>query len=163
MPKRDWVDVADVIHGALERAARYFPKRNIDNSIAATLPLIRGDSVLLGQVLFNLIDNAIKYGGDEPISVYARADKGARRDLRDRSRQGASRQRTSDTSSKNSSGAAKPTAARRAPASALPSPRASSRRWAGRSRRRARRCDKRGTRITLRFPVIRDNAAAEKA
>ena len=74
--KRDWVDVADVIHGTLERAARYFPKRNIDKSIAAELPLIRGDSVLLGQALFNLLDNAIKYGGDEPIAVYARADKG---------------------------------------------------------------------------------------
>ncbi|MFN3503747.1 MAG: sensor histidine kinase, partial [Allorhizobium sp.] len=36
--------------------------------------LIRGDSVLIGQVLFNLLDNAVKYGGDEPINVYARRD-----------------------------------------------------------------------------------------
>lgn len=74
--KRDWVDVADVIHGTLERATRYFPNRTIDKSIAADLPLIRGDSVLLGQALFNLIDNAVKYGGAEPIAVYARADQG---------------------------------------------------------------------------------------
>lgn len=74
--KRDWVDVADVIHGTLERVARYFPDRRIDKSIASDLPLIRGDSVLLGQVLFNLVDNAFKYGGDEPVALYARADKG---------------------------------------------------------------------------------------
>ncbi len=31
--KRDWVDVGDVIHGALQRAARYFPGRTIETSI----------------------------------------------------------------------------------------------------------------------------------
>ena len=30
--------------------------------------------MLLGQVLFNLLDNAVKYGGLEPINVYARRD-----------------------------------------------------------------------------------------
>ena len=72
--QRDWVDVGDVIHGALQRAARYFPGRTIETSIADRLPLIRGDSVLLGQVLFNLIDNAVKYGGGEPIGIYARVE-----------------------------------------------------------------------------------------
>ena len=72
--KRDWVDVGDVIHGALQRAARYFPGRVIETSIGKNLSLIRGDSVLLGQVLFNLIDNAVKYGGEAPISIYARID-----------------------------------------------------------------------------------------
>ena len=74
MQKSDWVDVRDVIQSSLQRAARYFPRRSIETSIAANLPLIRGDSVLLGQVLFNLIDNAAKYGGGEPISVYARSE-----------------------------------------------------------------------------------------
>ena len=72
--KKDWVDVRDVIQSSLQRAARYFPGRSIETSLAANLPLIRGDSVLLGQVLFNLIDNAAKYGGGEPISVYARSE-----------------------------------------------------------------------------------------
>lgn len=73
-PQRDWVDVADVINATLQRAARYFPDRAIERSIAADLPLIRGDSVLLGQVLFNLIDNSVKYAGAEPISIFARSE-----------------------------------------------------------------------------------------
>jgi two-component system sensor histidine kinase KdpD len=73
-PKRDWVDVADVVRGSIERAKKYFPGHPIEVSIASGLPLIKGDSVLLGQVLFNLIDNAIKYGGEEPVALYARKD-----------------------------------------------------------------------------------------
>jgi two-component system sensor histidine kinase KdpD len=72
--QHDWVDIGDVIHGALQRAGRYFPGRNFETSIGENLPLIRGDSVLLGQVLFNLIDNAAKYGGSDPISIYARTE-----------------------------------------------------------------------------------------
>ncbi|MGE0279009.1 MAG: DUF4118 domain-containing protein [Rhizobiaceae bacterium] len=71
-PRHDWVDVADVVQTAVQRAARYFPGRVIETSLADGLPLIRGDTVLLGQVLFNLLDNAIKYGGDEPVGIFAR-------------------------------------------------------------------------------------------
>lgn len=73
-PKRDWVDVTDVIQSAVDRTRKYAPGRVIDTGIAPDLPLIKGDSVLLSQVLFNLLDNAVKYGGDEPINVYARRD-----------------------------------------------------------------------------------------
>ncbi len=75
-PKRDWVDVADVVQSAVERTRKYAPGRQIETGIAAALPLIRGDSVLLSQVLFNLLDNAVKYGGDAPVNVYARRDEG---------------------------------------------------------------------------------------
>jgi two-component system sensor histidine kinase KdpD len=73
--RRDWMDVADVVRSSVERAQQYFPNRPIDVSIAPDLPLLRGDSVLLGQVLFNLLDNANKYGGDgTSTSVFARRD-----------------------------------------------------------------------------------------
>jgi two-component system, OmpR family, sensor histidine kinase KdpD len=71
---RDWIDVADVVRSAVERIRRYFPGRVIETGIATDLPLIEGDSVLMGQILFNLLDNAVKYGGSEPINVYARRD-----------------------------------------------------------------------------------------
>ena len=70
----DWVDVADVVRAATARARKYFPDRTIETGIAPDLPLIEADAVLLGQVLFNLLDNAVKYGGLEPINVYARRD-----------------------------------------------------------------------------------------
>ncbi len=72
--RRDWVEVADVVHAAVERARKYFPGRVFETSIATDLPLMRGDSVLLGQVLFNLLDNADRFGGDEPVSIYARRE-----------------------------------------------------------------------------------------
>ncbi|HBF30149.1 sensor histidine kinase KdpD [Rhizobium sp.] len=72
--KREWVDVADVVRASTDRARKYFPGHTIETGIAPDLPLIEADSVLLGQVLFNLLDNAVKYGGPDPINVYARRD-----------------------------------------------------------------------------------------
>jgi two-component system sensor histidine kinase KdpD len=76
-PKSDWIDIREVIHQSAGRARTYFPAALIETSLATDLPLIRGDSVLLGQVLFNLIDNAVKYGGGEPVSIYAKREANA--------------------------------------------------------------------------------------
>ena len=116
-----------------------FPDRTIETSIASDLPLIRGDSVLLGQVLFNLIDNAVKYGGSEPISIYARAEAKTSSFPSPTSARAFPR-RIWTASSKSSSGAASPTAGLPELALALPSPRVSSKPWAERSRPKARRC-----------------------
>ena len=75
-PKSDRLDVADVVQTAVERGRKYFPGKVIETGIAPDLPPIEGDGVLLGQVLFNLLDNAVKYGGEEPVNVYARRDGG---------------------------------------------------------------------------------------
>jgi two-component system sensor histidine kinase KdpD len=72
--KAEWIDVREIIHQTIERALKYFAEAKIETSLAHDLPLIKGDSVLLGQVLFNLIDNAVKYGGETPVSVYAKTD-----------------------------------------------------------------------------------------
>ncbi len=73
--KRDWVDVSDVIREAVERGRKTFPGRPIEVSLAPNLPLVRGDGALLRQVLFNLIDNADKYGGaDTPTAIFARQE-----------------------------------------------------------------------------------------
>lgn len=72
--KREWLDIRDVINTTVERALRHYPGYKIDRFVSSDLPLVRGDSVLLGQVLFNLIDNAVKYSGEKTISIYARRE-----------------------------------------------------------------------------------------
>lgn len=73
-PAREWIDPSDVVREAANMGRRNHPEAKIETSIADRMPLITGDAVLLQQVLFNLIDNAVKHGGGEPITLYARPD-----------------------------------------------------------------------------------------
>jgi two-component system, OmpR family, sensor histidine kinase KdpD len=71
-PKRDYLDIAEIARAAVERARKAFPGQPITISLARDLPFVRGDSNLLEQVLFNLLDNAQKYGGGAAVAVHAR-------------------------------------------------------------------------------------------
>ncbi len=73
-PRSDLVNVADVIRNVLERSRKTFSGKDTSISIAPDLPPIRGDANLLGQVLFNLIDNAHKYGGPTGVIIHARRE-----------------------------------------------------------------------------------------
>jgi two-component system sensor histidine kinase KdpD len=75
-PKSEMVDVGDVVRAAIERARKAFPDARIVASLAGDLPFAAGDSRLIEQVLFNILDNAQKYGGESPIAVHARSTKG---------------------------------------------------------------------------------------
>lgn len=68
------VDAAEIISSSIQRTKKLKPGIAIDTSIAPDLPMVNGDASLLGQTLFNLLDNATKYAGDGPIAVYAKQD-----------------------------------------------------------------------------------------
>jgi two-component system sensor histidine kinase KdpD len=72
--KRDPMDVAAAITAAVNRARRLHPQLQVDVSLAGQMPPAAGDPVMLEQVLFNLLDNARKYAGDAPVTVYARSE-----------------------------------------------------------------------------------------
>ena len=71
-PKRDLVDAPEVVRSALERARKTFPQQTYTSNLARDLPFVRGDAGLIEQVLFNLYDNAQKYGGGGPVTTHAR-------------------------------------------------------------------------------------------
>jgi two-component system sensor histidine kinase KdpD len=74
-PKRETVDLGEVIGSALERAAKVLARHRVKVDRAADLPPVELDVVLFEQVLFNLLDNAAKYAPpDSLVELRARRE-----------------------------------------------------------------------------------------
>ena len=56
--------IEDIAGSALRRSAKILAQHRTQMEIAADLPMVRVDPVLLEQVFFNLLDNAAKYAPD---------------------------------------------------------------------------------------------------
>jgi two-component system sensor histidine kinase KdpD len=72
-PRREFIEVGDAVRTAVDRSRKAFPELKVSASLSQDLPLIKGDVNLLSNVLFNLLDNANKYG-DGSVAVYARRE-----------------------------------------------------------------------------------------
>jgi two-component system sensor histidine kinase KdpD len=58
-------DVGEIVGSSIRRASKILARHNIEVDVAADLPMVAVDAVLLEQVLFNLLDNAAKYAPPE--------------------------------------------------------------------------------------------------
>jgi two-component system sensor histidine kinase KdpD len=72
-PREDWCSLDEVIRAAVEDTGA--PDR-VRLSIDPDLPLVRADAGQLRRAFANLIENALRYGAHEPVSVRARVSGG---------------------------------------------------------------------------------------
>lgn len=73
--ERQWHPVDEIIGSALTRLERQMVGRRIETHIDESLPMVKVDSLLVEQLLVNLLDNAAKYSSDiSPIEIMAHAD-----------------------------------------------------------------------------------------
>jgi len=69
----EFFPLEEIVGTALQRLDRQLAKRKVSVDLAEDLPMVHGDEVLLGQLLWNLLENAIKYTpADSPIEIAAR-------------------------------------------------------------------------------------------
>jgi two-component system, OmpR family, sensor histidine kinase KdpD len=72
---RQWYPLEDVIGSALGRLKAESGGRRIAKHLPPDLPLVRLDGVMIEQVFFNLLDNALKYSpADTPVDIQVSAD-----------------------------------------------------------------------------------------
>ena len=81
-PRADWTSLDEVIRAAVEDTGA--PPERVKLAIAPDLPLIRADATQLRRAIANLIENALRYGGDHPVSVRTRVSGGRDPDARRR-------------------------------------------------------------------------------
>jgi two-component system sensor histidine kinase KdpD len=76
-PKRDWVDLHDVVGSAIERLKQALAPYQVVTDVKPDLKLLYIDPILTEQVMVNILDNAAKYskaGGPIYIRAFERQD-----------------------------------------------------------------------------------------
>jgi two-component system, OmpR family, sensor histidine kinase KdpD len=75
--RREWHSLEEVVGAALTRLKDRLAGREVSVRLPDDLPLVPLDDVLMEQVLFNLVENALKYTpAGTPLDIEARAGKG---------------------------------------------------------------------------------------
>ncbi len=76
-PKRDWVDLHDVVGSAIERLKQALAPYQVVTDVKPDMRLLYVDPILTEQVMVNILDNAAKYsraGGPIHIRAFERED-----------------------------------------------------------------------------------------
>jgi two-component system sensor histidine kinase KdpD len=76
-PKRDWVDLNDVVGSAIERLKQALSPYNVVTDVKPDMRLLFVDPILIEQVMVNVLDNAAKYsrtGGTIDVRAFERDD-----------------------------------------------------------------------------------------
>jgi two-component system, OmpR family, sensor histidine kinase KdpD len=76
-PKRDWVDLNDVVGSSIERLKQALAPYNVVTDVKPDMRLLFVDPILIEQVMVNVLDNAAKYsrtGGTIDIRAFERDD-----------------------------------------------------------------------------------------
>jgi len=67
---KEWIPAEEMVGSALNRLEAQIGSRVVRTELPPNLPLVLADPVLMGQVLINLLDNALKYSpADQPIEI----------------------------------------------------------------------------------------------
>jgi two-component system sensor histidine kinase KdpD len=77
-PKRDWIDLHDIVSSATERLKHALSLYTLVTDIKPGMRLLYADPILIEQVMVNVLDNAAKYstpGGEIQIRAFERGDK----------------------------------------------------------------------------------------
>lgn len=75
-PRREWVDVRDVLAAAIRRIERRLGAREVKRDFPGELPDVEADPGLLEQAVVNILENAIAYAPDGlPIEIAVYEDR----------------------------------------------------------------------------------------
>lgn len=69
-PRTDWCSLEEVLRAALESVSA--PPGGFDVALEPELPLLKADSAQLERALANVLENAARFAGEEPVAVRAR-------------------------------------------------------------------------------------------
>lgn len=70
-PNADWCDVREVVDAAVSHATA--PPGGFSVEVEDELPMVRADAAQLERALANVLDNAVRFAGGEPVVVRGRA------------------------------------------------------------------------------------------
>jgi two-component system sensor histidine kinase KdpD len=67
--RTQWESVEEILGAAVARMRRRWPQARVELRVASQLPPVRAEATLLAQLVANLVDNAVRHGGEQPHIV----------------------------------------------------------------------------------------------